>query len=71
MSLCKRTEYMHIKLLAMVPQPVKAVVLLFPITSASEKKKVEEDEKTQAGTAVPVDPTVIWIKQTVCPSLGV
>lgn len=59
---------MHIKLLAMVPQPVKAVVLLFPITNSSEKKSAEEDEKAQAGTAVPVDPTVIWIKQTVCPT---
>ena len=53
------------KLLSMVPKPVRAVVLLFPITDASEEKRKEEDAATEAGKLPPVDPTVIWIKQTV------
>lgn len=49
----------------MVPQPVKAVVLLFPITEKNEAKKKDEDEAILTGKLPPVDPTVIWIKQTV------
>lgn len=48
----------------MVPRPVKAVVLLFPITEAFEAKRKEEDAATEAGALTPVDPTVIWVKQT-------
>ncbi|KAL5492555.1 YUH1 [Sanghuangporus weigelae] len=62
-----------VKLLAMVPQPVKAVVLLFPITEAYEAKRKEEDASTEAGKLAPVDPTVIWVKQTIsnaCGTLG-
>lgn len=71
---CRCTYDMHIqtppeahstKLLAMVPQPVKAVVLLFPITEKNEAKKKDEDEAILTGKLPPVDPTVIWIKQTV------
>ena len=49
----------------MVPQPVKAVVLLFPITEKNDAKKKEEDEASSAGKLPPVDPTIVWIKQTV------
>ncbi|OCB86351.1 peptidase C12, ubiquitin carboxyl-terminal hydrolase 1 [Sanghuangporus baumii] len=52
------------ELLAMVAQPAKAVVLLFPITEAYEAKRKEEDAATEAGKLPPVDPTVIWVKQT-------
>jgi hypothetical protein len=50
----------------MVPSPVKAVLLLFPITQAIEAKRKEEDEtiKAQASSSFPLSP-VIWIKQTV------
>ncbi|EJD08534.1 peptidase C12, ubiquitin carboxyl-terminal hydrolase 1 [Fomitiporia mediterranea MF3/22] len=61
------------ELLAMVPQPVKAVVLLFPITEAFETKRKEEDAALEAGKLPPVDSTVIWIKQTIsnaCGTLG-
>jgi len=57
-------------LLAMVPQPVKAVVLLFPITEKNEAKKKDEDEAILAGRVTPVDPTVIWIKQTISNACG-
>jgi ubiquitin carboxyl-terminal hydrolase L3 len=54
------------QLLAMVPQPVKAIVLLFPITKEYEAKRKEEDERIAKEGQHPIDPTLIWIKQTVC-----
>ncbi|GLB43457.1 putative ubiquitin carboxyl-terminal hydrolase [Lyophyllum shimeji] len=61
------------ELLAMVNQPVKAVVLLFPITDALEAKRREEDQKiTNEGPSV-LDSTVLWIKQTIpnaCGTIG-
>ena len=54
-----------LQLLNLVPEPVKAVILLFPIRGKLEElRKREEDEIKEKG-AVPVDPTVFWIKQTV------
>ena len=50
----------YVQLLALVPHPVHAVVLLFPIDDALEAVKKEEDAKTHE-----VDPTVFWMKQTV------
>lgn len=49
----------------MVSQPAKAVILLFPISEGLEAKRKEEEAKITAGDHTPVDPTVIWIKQTV------
>lgn len=49
----------------MVPQPVKAVVLLFPISEAYEKARKEEDAKIAKDGQHPIDPTILWIKQTV------
>ena len=43
----------------MIPQPVKAVILLFPTKEAEEAKYAGEESKTT------VDPTMIWIKQDV------
>ena len=54
-----------VQLLAMVPQPVKAVVLLFPISKEYEAKRKAEDERIAREGQHPVDPTIIWIKQTV------
>ena len=53
------------QLLAMVPQPVKAVILLFPITEAIEARRKQEDEKVKTQGQHPIDPTVFYIKQTV------
>ena len=53
------------QLLGMVPQPVKAVLLLFPISDQLEAKRREEDEKIRTQGPPKVDPTVMWIKQTV------
>lgn len=49
----------------MVPQPAKAVILLFPISKGLEAKRKEEEAKVAAGDHMPVYPTVVWIKQTV------
>lgn len=50
----------------MVPKPVKAVVLLFPIGGQLEEARKQEDEKIKKEGQVEIDPTVLWIKQTVC-----
>ncbi|KAI0704355.1 hypothetical protein BC835DRAFT_1403969 [Cytidiella melzeri] len=61
------------ELLAMVPRPAKAVVLLFPISEAYEKQRKEEDAKIAKDGQHPVDPTILWIKQTIgnaCGTMG-
>lgn len=52
------------ELLQMVPQPVQAVLLLFPITQQVEQMRIEEDEKVQqrAGAG---EGGSLWFKQTV------
>ena len=49
----------------MASQPVRAVILLFPITADSENKKEEEDAKIAKDGQPEIDPTILWIKQTV------
>lgn len=49
----------------MVPQPVKAVILLFPSAFGWRERNAEEDGKIVEIGQHPVDPNVIWIKQTV------
>jgi len=58
------------ELLGMVSQPVKAVILLFPISESLEVKRKEEDAKYVAGGLDTVDPTVVWIKQTISNACG-
>ena len=50
----------------MVPQPVKAVILLFPLTDDFKKKREARYAKKQVKEGH-IDPTIIWIKQTVRP----
>jgi len=61
------------ELLLLVPRPVKALVLLFPIRGKLEElSKAEEAEIKEKGQ-VPIDPTVFWIKQTIgnaCGTIG-
>ncbi|KAH9981969.1 peptidase C12 ubiquitin carboxyl-terminal hydrolase 1 [Russula compacta] len=57
-------------LLNLVPRPVKAVVLLFPIRGKLEELRKEEEEKIKEEGQVPVDPTVFWIKQTISNACG-
>jgi len=50
----------------MVPKPVKAVVLLFPIEAEGDKKRKLEDEGIAKEGQPKIDPTIFWVKQTVC-----
>lgn len=57
-----------LQLLDLVPRPVKALILLFPIRDELEKlRQAEEDQIKEKGQA-PIDSTVFWIKQTVRPT---
>ncbi|KIP09982.1 hypothetical protein PHLGIDRAFT_28678 [Phlebiopsis gigantea 11061_1 CR5-6] len=61
------------ELLAMVPQPVKAVVLLFPISKPYEEKRKAEDERIAKEGQHPIDNTILWIRQTIqnaCGTMG-
>jgi len=59
------------ELLAMVPQPVKAVILLFPLKGDfKEKRDARYAQKLQEVGQGHVDPTVIWIKQTIGNACG-
>jgi ubiquitin carboxyl-terminal hydrolase L3 len=49
----------------MVEQPVKAIILLFPVSDVLEVKRKEEDLRLKT-QAQPLLKSVFWIKQTVC-----
>lgn len=60
-------------LLELVPQPVKAVILLFPIRDKLEELRLAEEVQFKEKGQVPIDPTVLWIKQTIrnaCGTIG-
>lgn len=46
----------------MVPGQTRAVILTFPVTDDTRQLRTRENEKIEK---IPVDPNVIWIKQTV------
>ncbi|KDN49440.1 hypothetical protein RSAG8_02142, partial [Rhizoctonia solani AG-8 WAC10335] len=58
------------ELLEMVPSPSKAIVLLFPITEATEQKRREDDERLATEAQPDIDPTLIYIKQTISNACG-
>lgn len=59
------------ELLAMVPQPAKAVILLFPLTDDFKKKRdARYAEKLKELGEGHIDPTIIWIKQTIGNACG-
>jgi len=58
------------ELLSLVPPTVKAIVLLFPLTGELKTKREEENAKIKAEGQIPVDPTVLWIKQTIGNACG-
>ncbi|KAF7796841.1 hypothetical protein EIP86_008025 [Pleurotus ostreatoroseus] len=61
------------QLLALVPKPVKAIVLLFPITEQYENARKAEDQQIAEKGQHPIDSTVLFIKQTIgnaCGTMG-
>ena len=57
------------ELLMMIPQPVEAVLMLFPITDATEKAKAEEEERLKKD-GQDVSPSVWFSKQTISNACG-
>ena len=41
--------------------------MLFPIRDKLEERRQAEEAQIKEKGQVPIDPTVFWIKQTVCP----
>ncbi|KAH7879112.1 peptidase C12, ubiquitin carboxyl-terminal hydrolase 1 [Lentinula edodes] len=59
------------ELLDMVSKPVKAVLLLFPISKTLEAKRREEDDLIRSEASSPsLFNSVIWIKQTISNACG-
>lgn len=50
----------------MVPQPVKAVILIFPLDDSITGQRKTEDERLAREGQPLLDKTILWIKQTVC-----
>ncbi|CAG8622096.1 11343_t:CDS:2 [Funneliformis caledonium] len=57
------------EILSMIPQPVKAVILLFPITDNYERDSKEEVNKIQE-IGQEVSPNVMFFKQTISNACG-
>ncbi|KAL8864047.1 MAG: hypothetical protein Q9174_007481 [Haloplaca sp. 1 TL-2023] len=57
-------------LLAFVPRPVHALLLVFPVTSAYENARREEDEPLPEYTGSGLDEEVVWFRQTIRNACG-
>ncbi|KAI7896648.1 uncharacterized protein EV154DRAFT_491725 [Mucor mucedo] len=57
------------ELLAMIPQPVQAIIFLFPITEAYEKFKDEEEAHLRMREQS-ISPDVVFFKQTISNACG-
>lgn len=60
---------MDAELLSMVPRPVCAILLLFPVTEKYETFRTEEEEKIKA-QGQEVKPSVYFMKQTISNACG-
>ncbi|KAF8193749.1 peptidase C12 ubiquitin carboxyl-terminal hydrolase 1 [Pholiota molesta] len=61
------------ELLSLVPKPVKAVILLFPIDAQYETKRLEEDERIAKEGQPKLEDTIFFVKQTIgnaCGTIG-
>lgn len=58
-------ECLALQLLGLVPQPVKAFIMCFPITPDLEKAQKADNERITKDGQHPLDPSLVFIKQTV------
>lgn len=56
-------------LLAFVPRPALALVLVFPHSAAFERAKAKEDGRRAESTGLD-EPDVVWLKQTIGNACG-
>lgn len=54
----------------MIPQPVEAVLLLFPVSDAYERNRQEEDKDKEIAQEGNKDGELIWWKQTIGNACG-
>jgi ubiquitin carboxyl-terminal hydrolase L3 len=57
-------------LLAFVPRPAYALLLIFPVSETYEKFRIQEDGEKQAYNGHGPDEEVIWYKQTIGNACG-
>jgi len=58
------------ELLALVPQPSKAFLLIFPLNERLEESRKAEDQKISTEGQHKLDPSIIFIKQTISNACG-
>ncbi|KAJ8463542.1 hypothetical protein ONZ45_g17542 [Pleurotus djamor] len=58
------------ELLGLIPRPVKAVILIFPNIGEVAAKHDQEDDLARKNGTLPIDPTVLWVKQTIGNACG-
>lgn len=58
------------ELLAFVPRPANALLLVFPVSKSYETARVEEDKDKSEYTGKGADEPVIWYKQTIRNACG-
>lgn len=56
--------------LSFVPQPVKAVLLVFPLSDEVDKQRREQDKQVQESGQPDIDPTLFFVKQTISNACG-
>ena len=57
-------------LLAFVPRPAHALLLVFPVSTSYEKMRADEDSVLPDYTGVGTDEEVLWFKQTIGNACG-
>ena len=58
------------ELLAFVPRPAHALLVVFPVSQAYEKARIEEDEPLPEYTGSGSGEEVLWFKQTIGNACG-
>jgi ubiquitin carboxyl-terminal hydrolase L3 len=59
---CSNT--LNVQMLALIPRPVKAVILVFPYSEARHGRDAEDERLAKEG-GPKIDESVFWMKQTV------